>query len=161
MSDLITIAEYKSYAKILSADQDDKLNLLIPSVSALIKTYCGRTFVDHAVTATTEYNSEGGFYIYTSEQPLITVTSVSSRGDPLSAYVTLAADTDYVVDKQYDYIYGLMSEDGFPTGPNATKIVYTGGYIDPPEDLKLAVMDTLQFYMKNESVMRKSLNSKI
>lgn len=157
--DLITLADYKIYAKIVSSEQDDRLNLLIPSVSKLIKNYCGRTFVDYAATATTEYNSEGGFYIYTREQPIITVTSVESRSDPLSAYVTLTANIDYVVDLQLDYIYCLFSTEGFYTGPNATKITYKGGYTDVPEDLKLAVLDLVQFYMKGEAAPRKSLNS--
>lgn len=159
MLDLITLAEYKIYAKIQSSEQDDRLNLLIPSVSTLVKTYCGRTFVDYATTTKTEYNSEGGRYIYLDEQPILTVTSVMSRSYAAGAYVTLTPDVDYVIDKQFDYLYNISDEEGFPTGPNATKIIYTGGYEDPPEDLKLGVMDLVQFYVKNESVMRKSLNS--
>ena len=159
MLDLVTIAEYKEYAKISSTEQDDKLNLLIPAVSSLIKNYCGKTFIDHAVTATTEYSSDGGLFIYTREQPIITVTSVSTRADPWAAYYALTVDVDYTIDIPNDYIYCLFSVDGFYIAPNATKIIYTGGFVDTPEDLKLGVLDLIQFYIKGEAQPRKSLNS--
>jgi len=166
-TDLITIAEYKAYAKIQSSAEDDKLTLLIPSVSALVKNYCGRTFVDYASTATTassisatEYCSDGGFFIYTMEQPIINVVSLQTRSTPFESYTTRTVDTEYVVDKQNDYIYCLYDEVyGFSTGPNAVKIVYHGGFLDVPEDLKLAVLDLVRFYIRRESVPRAALNS--
>jgi hypothetical protein len=166
-TDLITIAEYKAYAKIQSSAEDDKLTLLIPSVSALVKNYCGRTFVDHASTVTTatsvsatEYCSDGGFFIYTAEQPIINVVSLQTRSTPYEAYVTRTVDTDYIIDKQNDYLYCLYDEIyGFSSGPNAVKIVYHGGFLDVPEDLKLAVLDLVRFYIRRESVPRAALNS--
>jgi len=166
-NDLITIAEYKAYAKIQSSAEDDKLTLLIPSVSTLVKNYCGRTFVDNASTVTTatsvsatEFTSDGGFFIYTKEQPIINVVSLATRSTPFESYATRVIDVDYTVDKQNDYIYCLYNDvDGFDTGPNAVKIIYHGGYIEVPEDLKLAVLDLVRFYIRRESVPRASLNS--
>lgn len=166
-TDLITMAEYKAYAKISSSAEDDKLNLLIPSVSTLVKNYCGRTFIDNASTETTatsvsatEYCSDGGFFIYTKEQPILNVVTVKTRSTPFEEYVTRIENTEYIVDRQNDYIYCIYnSVDGFDSGPNAVQIIYHGGYLEVPEDLKLAVLDLVRFYIRRESVPRAALNS--
>ena len=46
MSNLITLAEYKDAEGITSPKEDLRINSLIPSVSQLVKTYCGNSFVD-------------------------------------------------------------------------------------------------------------------
>jgi hypothetical protein len=46
MANLITLAEYKAYNGINSTTQDAEINVLIPKISQLIKTYCNRTFID-------------------------------------------------------------------------------------------------------------------
>lgn len=158
--DLISIDEYKAYAKIKSNEQDDKLNLLIPMVSELVKNYCNRRFVDWAEKEKTEYYSDGGLVVYTAEQPIITVTSIQSKALPTeTAYTELVEGVDYVIDYAKDNIFCLWGGNGFYSGPNALKIKYTGGYTLVPEDLKLGVMDLVSFYVKNESVQRKTLNS--
>ena len=47
MANLITLAEYKESEGIASPKEDLRLNSLIPSVSQLVKTYCGNSLVDH------------------------------------------------------------------------------------------------------------------
>ena len=46
MANLITLAEYKESEGIASPKEDLRLNSLIPSVSQLVKTYCGNSLVD-------------------------------------------------------------------------------------------------------------------
>ena len=46
-TNLITRAEYKNYLGITSTNKDDEIDLLIPKVSSLIKTYCRRSFIDY------------------------------------------------------------------------------------------------------------------
>ena len=47
MANLITLAEYKESEGIASPKEDLRLNSLIPSVSQLVKTYCGNSLVDY------------------------------------------------------------------------------------------------------------------
>ncbi len=158
--DLITLEEYKSYTKIRSNEQDDKLNQLIPMVSDLVKIHCGRTFVDYVSTNKVEYFSDGGLFVYTSEQPIITISEVASRSDPTTTeYTVLTEHADYVYDRSRDRIFCLWGGDGFYALPDSLRITYTGGYTNIPEDLKLGVLDLVQFYQKGEAVPRKALNS--
>ena len=46
MADLITLQDYKTAEGISAPKDDARLNVLIPSVSELVKTYCGNSFVD-------------------------------------------------------------------------------------------------------------------
>ena len=50
MADLITLEDYKEAEGISTPKDDLKLGALIPSVSALVKTYCGNSIVDHYST---------------------------------------------------------------------------------------------------------------
>ena len=46
MSNLITLADYKDAEGIQSPKDDLRINSLIPSISQLVKTYCGNSIVD-------------------------------------------------------------------------------------------------------------------
>jgi hypothetical protein len=54
MADLITLQEYKTAEGITQPKEDARLNVLIPSISQLVKTYCGNSFVDFYSTNKTE-----------------------------------------------------------------------------------------------------------
>ena len=46
MANLIDIDTYKISEAIVSTKDDSRINTLIASVSQLVKTYCGNSFVD-------------------------------------------------------------------------------------------------------------------
>ena len=46
MANLITLQQYKDFAGIKGLNEDAKLNVIIPSISQAVKTYCGTSFVD-------------------------------------------------------------------------------------------------------------------
>jgi len=47
MADLVTLAQYKEAEGISNPKDDLRLNTIIPSVSQLVKTYCGNSFIDY------------------------------------------------------------------------------------------------------------------
>jgi hypothetical protein len=154
MINLIDIDEYKIYAKISSTDQDDKLDLLSISISELVKIYCARSFVDYYSEDKTEYFNGGSDIYYTSEMPIVTITSVSTSVDYGQTYVALVNYTDYILDISNDrlLIPGAENIDS----PNYFKVIYKAGYPSIPADLKLALFDLIDYYMKKESTPRKS-----
>lgn len=81
MADLITVSEYKAYAGINSTTRDAEINLLRAQISALIKTYCGRSFIDNYSTAKTEYFdiSGGETSIFPTELPIVEVVQLFER----------------------------------------------------------------------------------
>ena len=46
MADLTTIADYKDAEGINNPKHDLRLEALVPSVSQLVKTYCGNSIID-------------------------------------------------------------------------------------------------------------------
>jgi len=84
MANLINLSEYKTYADITSADalKDSKIQTLINNVSALIKTYCGRNFIDNYSTEKIEYfDGDGSSWIYLQETPIRDISQVWERLD--------------------------------------------------------------------------------
>ncbi len=165
MRDLIDIDEYKVYKNITSTEQDEILEQIIPSVSTLVKSYCARTFIDNydlgleEFTPIVEIYNGGETIYYTSEQPIQGITSIEYSEDYGQTYTALVEFTDYVLDLQNDRI-ALFNGDLISI-PNALKITYTGGYINLPNDLKLAVLDLISYYLKRESVPRKTSGSNV
>jgi len=163
MRNLITIDDYKLYATISSDTLDDKLELILKSVSELVKNYCGRNFIDGYNVATsefidlTEYYTGGDTTFYTREFPLITISSLSLSTDNGQTYTALAEYTDFVLDKQNDSIKIFSAES--VNSPNAYKIIYKGGYSSTPTDLQIACLDLVEYYMKKESTPRKTSGS--
>lgn len=148
-SNLVTLAEYKAYAGITSPNLDAEINSLIPKVSALVKNICRRTFVDYVQDAKTEVFN-GGYAVYNfKEYPVISVQSVEYSTDYGQNYSELVEFTDYAFDPEEHCLVAISGE--FPKAINGYRVTYNAGYETIPEDLKLAILDLITYYIKNEA----------
>lgn len=162
MLNLVTIEEYKEAEGIVSPKDDLRLNNLVPSVSQLVKTYCGNTIVDYWSTNKTEIvniNWDTNM-VQLTESPVVAVFEVEERDSFSSAYQQLSAESfDFYLDVATDT---LMRTNGsgyknWRKGPGAVKVTYQAGYEECPADLKLAVIDLITYYLKDEHKERKTL----
>jgi hypothetical protein len=161
MADLITIDEYKTSENIQSTKEDHRINSLISAVSALVKTYCGNSIVDHYSTNKIETFSINWStnLVQLTETPIASIVSVEERDDYSSSYTTVAA-TEYFMDASVDGIYRVSTTGGaknWPGGPASVKITYKAGYSECPADLQLAVIDLITYYMKDEHKARQTI----
>lgn len=149
-ADLVTKAEYKAYAGIASDTQDAIITSIIPKVSQLIKSLCRRTFLDHVNESKIEVYSGGhGNKLYLKEYPLLSVIAVEKSVDYGAIYTELVEFTDYAIDQEDGSIVAINAD--FTKYINGYKITYTGGYENLPDDLKIAVMDLVTYYIKSDS----------
>tara|TARA_R110000796_G_scaffold25688_4_gene72196 strand:- start:733 stop:1320 length:588 start_codon:yes stop_codon:yes gene_type:complete len=162
MADLITLQEYKTAEGITQPKEDGRLNVLIPSISQLVKTYCGNSFVDYYSTNKTEtFNIEWATHtVQLTESPVNTIVSVeeaTAYGSTLTA-LTIGAQ-EYALNKSTDCILRTTSAGykNWPLGIETVKVVYTAGYSAVPADLKLAVIDLMTYYFKNEHKERRTM----
>jgi hypothetical protein len=147
-SSLITLAEYKAYAGITSPNQDTVINAIIPKVSELVKSYCRRTFVDYYDDPKSELFN-GGDKLLLTETPVASVTSVEYSADYGQTYTTLTKFTDWAYDPYYVAIVPITTKE-FPLAVSGYRVTYNAGYDSLPDDLKLAVMDLVTYYRKND-----------
>lgn len=152
MANLITRAEYKAYAGISSTNQDTEIDTLIPKVSELVKSYCRRTFIDFANNAKIETFNGGTNKYYLQEYPLLTMLSLEYSTDYGQSYNALQEFVDFVADVTDNSIVSLKPG-GFASAINGYSVTYTAGYNAVPEDLKLAVMDLITYYRKNDGAI--------
>ena len=160
MANLITLAQYKEAMKINGFGDDTRLESLITSASQLVKTYCNNTFVDFYSANKTEtfdilYHED---FVQLTESPVRTdeTITVSERTSESGSYSTLTENTDYFVDTKTDSIIRLKK--AFPAGRGSVQVVYKAGYSSTPEDLKLAVIDLVTYYHKDEYKQRQTLS---
>lgn len=166
MADLITVNEYKDAEGLRGEKDDDRLNVMVPLVSDLVKKYCGISFVDFYSTDKVETFTINDNYTSTitmSESPLVTVDTVKERPDYGSPYVTLTTGNyEYYVDVESDAVV-RTNESGNPIswkkGVGSVQITYNAGYSTCPSDLKLALFDLVNYYMKDEHKERRSLGN--
>lgn len=168
MANLIDIDTYKQAEGISGVKDDPKITLLIPSVSQLVKTYCGHTIIDFYSSAKTEFFTLewDTDIVQLTESPVRTVSEVYERDGQSAAYVQLytggaQGKYDYYVDTNTDSIRRTTSTSYkyWPKGVGAVKVVYTAGYETVPEDLKLAVIDLITYYLKDEHKERRNLGT--
>lgn len=149
---LITLQEYKSYEGITGTGQDGEINAIIPKVSQLVKNVCRRTFVDWVDEQKTEvYN--GGPAILLQEAPLVQINSFEKSENYGQTYVELTEFTDWVFDSENQQILPIELPE-FRKLVNGYRVSYTAGYENIPEDLKLAVLDLVTYYMKNQGAVQ-------
>ena len=162
MADLITLQDYKDAQGLSTPKEDLKINSIIPSVSQLIKTYCGNSFVDFYSSAKTEILSVewDTHIVQLTESPVNAITSVQERDSYSSAYTTLTTGAyEYYLNTNTDSIFRTTSGGwkNWPTGVGAVKVVYTAGWSAVPADLKLAVIDLITYYLKDEHKERRTI----
>ena len=163
MANLITLADYKDAEGIQSPKDVLRINSLIPSISQLVKTYCGNSIVDFYSS-----NKVEDFDIYwetfavqLTESPIVDVVSVQERGSYDEAYTTLTTGAhEYYLDTRTDSIIRTNNSGGrlnWKHGVGAVRITYKAGYASTPEDLKLAVFDLITYYLRDEHKERRTL----
>ncbi len=162
MADLITLQDYKTAEGISAPKDDARLNVIIPSVSQLVKTYCGNSIVDFFSSNKTEtFNINWATYIVQlTESPVNAIVSVKERESYGSSYVTLTTGAqEYFLDSDTDSIFRTTTAGykNWPKGVGAVEVVYTAGYSAVPADLKLAVLDLVTYYLKDEHKQRQSI----
>ena len=162
MADLITLQKYKDFAGLQGVQTDARINVIIDSISQLIKNYCGTSFIDFYSSDKTEFFDildNHTTRIMLGESPLVSVSQVQEREDQSSSYVTLITENSDSSDK-YEYMIDTVTDSivrtnsttdiPFPRGRKAVKVVYRAGYSSTPEDLKLACFDLVKYYLKDE-----------
>lgn len=161
MTDLITLDEYKEFEGISSSNDDSRLEKLIPSVSQLVKTYCGNSIIDYYSTNRVELFSVkwNSSIVQLTESPLISIVSVEERDRPTDAYTALTENTDYYLDFDTDSVIRISGkiEKSWKDGPGSVKITYKAGYSETPGDLKLAIIDLVKYYIRDEHKERRSI----
>lgn len=151
--DLVTKAEYKAYAGIESTNFDTVIDAIIPKVSEFVKTYCRRTFVDYVNDIKVETTSGGyGSKIFLKEFPILTLSGVDHSTDYGQTYTSLVEFTDFVLDVEEGTVDCLW-EQGWTKAINGYQVSYTAGYEVLPSDLKLAILDLVSYYMKNDAAI--------
>lgn len=146
---LITLAEYKAYAGLNTPNEDTRIAAIIPKATELVKTICRRTFLDFVDDAKTEYFDGGTRNLVPTEIPILNLISFEKSVDYGKTYSTLTEFTDFVLVKSTQELMVLNAET-FNSHPNGYKLTYTAGYETLPDDLKLAVMDLVTYYLRNE-----------
>jgi hypothetical protein len=161
-ANLITLEEYKEHQKQVKPENETRINGLITSISQLVKTYCGNSFVDYynadKVETFTVTNDTSALQV--AESPLISVSQIEERSSYSTAYTVLDINSyDYYLELPSDTIFRTSSS-GFKNwakGPGSVKITYRAGYTDTPEDLKLAIYDLVTYYFKDEYKKNRTL----
>jgi hypothetical protein len=151
MADLVTRIEYKNYAGITSSNSDAEIDLLIPKISKLVKSYCKRSFIDYYDQTYVQY-SDGGFdRILLEEIPVTDVLNVRYSSNYGQSYsTTLVEFTDWIQDG--DSVRSISNSIFLPA-IKGYQIQYLAGFDATPDDLKLAVFDLIEYYMKNNSAV--------
>ena len=163
MADLVTISDYKDAEGIVSPKEDLRISSLIPSVSQLVKTYCGNSIVDFVSSDKTEDFDIywDTFAVQLTESPVNAIVSVQERSGYDQSYATLTTGAyEFYLDKRTDSVI-RTNESGtrlnWKHGVGAVKVTYTAGYSETPSDLKLAVFDLVTYYLKDEHKERRTL----
>ena len=163
MADLVTLSDYKDAEGIGSPKEDLRISRIIPSVSQLVKTYCGNSIIDFVSSDKTEEFDIywDTFAVQLTESPVISITSVQERSGYDQSYTTLTTGAyEFYLDKRTDSVI-RTNESGtrlnWKHGVGSVKVVYRAGYSSTPDDLKLAVFDLVTYYLKDEHKERRTL----
>ena len=163
MADLITLEEYKDAENINTTKDDTRLSALIVSVSQLVKTYCANSIIDFYSTNKTEtFNIDWNSHIVQlTESPIVEVSLVQERDSYQESYTTLTTTAhEYFLDEKTDSIIRTNSGNTYknwPRGAASVRVVYKAGYASTPADLKLAVIDLITYYHKDEHKQRQTI----
>ncbi len=168
MTELVTLDEYKSYKGIKNPNDDGKIQVLIAQISQLVESYCNRKFVEYYSSPyRTEWFDAKTELVYLTEFPVVSVISVSTSTDGGLDQTTLTENdpvgAGYFVDLEEGIVRtqrtGTKFLDTYNTPYRSLEIIYQAGYDSEnlPEDLKLSVLDLVDYYRDEQRHPTKSL----
>lgn len=153
MSQIITLAEYKTAKGITDSIADNQLNAIIPMINEFIETYCGRKFGIGNFTEQGEgiVDVQGRFFIKTQNRPISVVNSITIKFYGTTTTLTLdpslldlfAEDGYMYYCHAYDTLVGII-RDEYKDNFYYT-IAYSGG-ANVPESVKLAAITAISDY---------------
>lgn len=155
---LVTLADYKTYKKITKTDADQELQYIIDSINTLVKTFVGHTLVDYYIDPVIEtFNIKSGQYaLQLTQWPIKEVVSIETRQSYNLSYEVLDS-TLYYIDPATDSVY--LHYDSWPEGFGAVKVTYKAGYATTPTDIRIATLDLVHHYFKEEYKDRKQIGN--
>ena len=156
------------------------LTNLVESVSQLVKTYTNNTIIDNFETSSGKAAKVEEFsinyeedYVQLTGTPVV-VDRTLSGGNQLkpivvqerkslsSSYTTLVEFSDFYFDSSTDCIHrtsvGSTTGKSFARGFGAVKVTYFCGYAATPADLRLAVMDLITYYFKDQNIRSRTMS---
>ena len=160
MANLITLQQFKDAEQISNPKDDYKISRIIDSVSQMVKTYCGNSFVDFYSTNKVETFSINWdtYVVQLTESPVNSIVSVQKRDSVEASYDTVNT-SDFYLEVSTDSVF-YVSGSGYqnwPLGAGAVKVTYTAGYSAVPTDLQIGVIDLINYYFKDEHKTRRTL----
>jgi len=163
MADLVTLSDYKEAEGISSPKDDLRISRIIPSISQLVKTYCGNTIVDfYSSNKIEDFDVYWDTYaVQLTESPVVSVVTVQERGGYDESYATLTTGAyEYYLDTRTDSIVRTNESGGrlnWKQGVASVRVTYRAGYASTPQDLRLAVFDLITYYLRDEHKERRTL----
>lgn len=136
-TEILALADLKSYLQITGSTQDAILTALKASVEQWVKTYCRDPFL---VAERTEYHDGNGeAELRLRHYPITSLTSV--HVDASRAFAAAAAVTSDVISSALNDAQGVIELYGkvFGVGQKNVKVVYKAGLSAIPADLAHAV----------------------
>jgi hypothetical protein len=160
MTALVTLDDYKRYKKITKTDNDEEIGFIIDSVSSMVKSYCGHSFIDYYTTPIEEIfniNNMTQNAIQLNEWPVKAISTIYTRQAYNTDYV-LMDSANYYTDPMTGSIY-LINGDYWYSGFASVKVTYTAGWATTPDDIKIACLDLVHHYYKEEYKERKQIGN--
>jgi hypothetical protein len=160
MAALVNLTDYKIYKKITKTDADVELQYIIDSVNTLVRTFVGHSIIDYYTTPYEEtFNvSQGQSALQLKEWPIRAVSKVETREDYDKPYVIMST-AEYHVDTSVDCIFLHGKSTYWPEGFGAVKVIYTAGYATVPLDLRMACLDLVHMYAKEEYKEKRAIGN--
>jgi hypothetical protein len=146
---LLTLNELKGFLTIdeAEAEYDSNLEDLINHISDLFDCYTKRTL--KSATHTEYLDGRGDDTLHITHPPINETTSsvfVYIDMENLFGEETKVASTDFRVYPEIGKI--VLINNTFPEWSRVAKIVYYGGYITIPGDIRIAAKETCAFFRK-------------
>jgi hypothetical protein len=135
---LINLPDIKLYLSISTTDKDSLLNALIAECSAMIESYCNRTF--RKTSYSESYDGNGGVELFLKQYPITEVTSLAVDD---VAYFSV----DYVIYAD-EGIVKLTDGSVFSKGSRNVEIVYKAGHEIVPHDVQLSCLKLVALAFK-------------
>jgi hypothetical protein len=125
---MITVDELKQFLFITTADYDNQLPNIIQMAESWVRNYCGRQF-DYGTY--TETLTPSGSYVYPTETPIDTVSSVVGYADGLFASGVNVEGYIVRTDEIYSYAFNAYPR---------VEVTYNGGYTTIPKPVHDAIL---------------------